>query len=263
MRPLDGRRVQAPPPYVADWVPVYPVGQPRTDRPPRGGSPRWCRRRLLPRAPRGGLAVMPPDAQPLPPPVGVGQQLSREVPAPVPTLLPPETHPRPRLAAGAAAAPVEDPTHPCRRRAPLSSITRSAHTGAGPTSPEVSAPPRTEPSHRNGGPRGPAPEAAPPAETGRFTTSAEPATANGGGVYPARVCVCVCVCAHDRIPPAGGHPAASSTSRVAVHRRRRHTIGDIDAEVTAKRSARLPSLIRWTRYRIVVIVHLWQSSRLG
>jgi len=60
MRPLDGRRVQAPPPYVADWVPVYPVGQPRTDRPPRGGSPDWCRRRLLPRAPRGGVAVIPP-----------------------------------------------------------------------------------------------------------------------------------------------------------------------------------------------------------
>lgn len=67
---------------------------------------------------------------------------------------------------------------------------------------------------------------------------------------------------NDRIPPAGGHPAASSTSRVAVHRRRRHTIGDIDAEVTAKRDARLPSAIRWTRYRIVIIVHLWQSSLL-
>jgi len=48
--------------------------------------------------------------------------------------------------------------------------------------------------------RGPAPEAAPPAETGRFTTSTEPATANGGGVYPARVC------AHDRIPPVATPP---------------------------------------------------------
>lgn len=225
--------------------------------PPRGGSPRWCRRRLLPRAPRGGLAVIPPDAQPLPPPVGVGQQLSRQVPAPVPRLLPPETHPRPRLAAGAAATPVEDPTHPCRPRAPVSSITRSAHTGAGPTSPEVSAPPRAEPSHRNGDPRGPAPEAAPPAcPDGSLHDLGWPATANGRGVYPARVC------AHDRIPPVAT-PPLRALHGMAVQRRRRHTIGDIDAEVTAERGARLPSAIRWTRYRIVVIVHLWQSSLLG
>jgi len=175
------------------------VSQART-RPTRGGSPRWCRRRLLPRAPRGGLAVMPPDAQPLPPPVGVGQQLSREVPAPVPRLLPPETHPRPRLAAGRQP-------HRWKTRPPRADVARPCPASRGPRTPAQAQPhlrcrhhPRAVPSHRNGDPRGPAPEAAPPAGRVASRPRLSPPPPTAARCDPARVC------AHDRIPPVATPP---------------------------------------------------------
>ena len=195
MRPLDGRRVRAPPPYVADWVPVYPVGQPGTDPSnprrvaplvPTSPAPTRAARRPRCHTPRRAAAAASRRGR------AAAQQRSTSSRTQAPPAGDTPTAAA-RRRGGSRTGGRPDP--PCRRRAPVSSITRSAHTGAGPTSPEVSAPPArgAKPSQRR--PSRTSPRSSTARRTGRFTTLAELATANGRGVYPARVC------AHDRITP--------------------------------------------------------------